>query len=371
MSARKIRGHWYVDLRHDGRRCRKRSPDDSRAGAVAYEATLRGRLARGESLVPPPQLPPPPRFEVFAWRWYHTYVETNNKPSEQKSKRLNLRNHLIPWFGKRPLDAITPLALEEFKAAKLKTELSPKSINNILAVLGKCLRTAEEWGELDRLPKLRPLKVPPQKFDFLSLEEADRLIGNAHDPQWRAMVTVALRTGLRLGELLGLDWSDVDFEVKLLTVRRSVYLNRFVAPKSNRIRHIPLTNEAASALDALHRSSGGLVFARRGPGPLNHKTPQRVIADLCQQAGIRPVGWHILRHTFASHLAMGGVSIKAIQELLGHSDVRTTMRYAHLAPSVLREAVRVLEPTRSLNLDGHQMGSSDPTSLARQQKNPD
>src|SRR6476659_3839219 len=104
MSARKIRGHWFVDLRYDGRRFRKRSPDDSRAGAVAYEATLRGRLARGEPLVPPPPKPPPPRFDVFAWRWFHTYVETNNKPSEQKAKYLMLRKHLVPSFGPLPLD---------------------------------------------------------------------------------------------------------------------------------------------------------------------------------------------------------------------------------------------------------------------------
>jgi integrase len=345
MSARKIRGHWYIDFRHEYQRVRKRSPENSRAGTLAYEATLRGRLARGQPMIPAPRQPTAkPRFEIFAWRWYAIYVETNNKPSEQKAKRLILKNHLVPSFGTLTLDAITTLKAEEFKAAKLNAGLAPKSINNFLAVLGKCLRTAEEWNELDRVPKLKLLRVPPQTFDFLSREEADQLIRAVQDQHWRAMITVALRTGLRLGELVALDWSDVNLETRLLTVRRSAFGNQIVSPKSNRIRHIPLTGEVQRTLQPIRRSSG-LVFSRSGTTPLNDQVARRAIARLRREAGIRHIGWHVLRHTFASHLVTAGVSIKAVQELLGHSDVRTTMRYAHLAPSALQDAVRVLEPT--------------------------
>jgi integrase len=346
MSARKIRRHWYVDFRHEYQRVRKRSPENSRAGALAYEATLRGRLARGQPMIPAPLRRPAakPRFGAFAWRWYAIYVETNNKPSEQKAKRLMLQNHLIPAFGTLMLDAITTLHAEEFKAAKLNAGLSPKSINNCLAVLGKCLRTAEEWSELDRVPKLKLLRVPPQKFDFLSREEANRLIRAVRDTHWRAMITIALRAGLRLGELVALDWSDVNLETRLLTVRQSAFGDQIGSPKNNRIRHIPLTDEARRTLQPIQRSSG-FVFSRNECKPLNDQVARRVIAKLCEEAVIRPVGWHVLRHTFASHLVTAGVSIKAVQELLGHSDVRTTMRYAHLAPSVLQEAIRVLEPT--------------------------
>ena len=341
MSARKIRGHWYVDLRYEGRRFRKRSPDDTRAGAIAYEATVRSRLARGEPVVPPPPSPPPPRFEAFAWRWFHTYVETNNKPSEQKAKRLILRNHLIPAFGKQTLDAITPLTVEEFKAARLKRGLAPKSINNFLAVLGKCLRSAEEWGELDRAPRIKLLRVPPQRFDFLSRDEAVCLIEAAQEEPWRAMITVALHTGLRIGELVALDWSDVDCEAGLLTVRRSAFRRHIVSTKSNRIRHVPLTSEAREALRTIERPPGP-VF-RRSDRAIDDQVARRFLTTLGPQLGFSRLGWHMLRHTFASQLVTAGVSIKAVQELLGHSDVRTTMRYAHLAPSALRDAVRVLE----------------------------
>lgn len=362
MSARKIRDHWYVDFRHEHQRIRKRSPENTRAGALAYEATMRGRLARGQALIPAPLRQPAakPRFEAFAWRWYAVYVKTNNKPSEQRSKRAILRTHLIPWFGTLPLDRITPLGVEEFKAAKVDDGLAPKSINNHLAVLAKCLRTAEEWGEIERVPKLRQLKVPPQKFDFLSREEAERLIHAARDPQWRAMVTVALRTGLRLGELLALDSSDVDLSVAILTVRRSAYRNQLLSTKSNRIRHIPLTDETCRVLQPV-LGSNGLIFSRRGPGPLNHKTPRTVLGALCKEAGIRRIGWHVLRHTFASHLVTIGINIKTIQELLGHSDIRTTMRYAHLAPTVLRDAVQALETNQLPTISGQPMGTAHPS----------
>lgn len=358
MSARKIRGHWFVDLRYGGRRFRKRSPDDSRAGAVAYEATLRGRLSRGEPLVPPPPKPPPPRFQAFAWRWFHTYVETNNKLSEQKAKYLMLRKHLVPSFGPLPLDRIDSLRIEQFKAVRLRSGLSPKTVNNIIAVLAKCLRTAEDWGELERVPKMKPLRVEPPGFDYLSIAEAERLIAAVPDEPWHAMVLVALRTGLRIGELIGLEWGDVNLDNGILTVRRSVFGRHIVSPKSNRIRHIPLTDKAYRTLVEIRQPTGP-VFGRVGGVRLNDQLARRTLRRFCIQANLRPIGWHVLRHTFASHLAMSGVSIKVIQELLGHSDVRTTMRYAHLGPSSLHDAVQLLDtPDGFRELLGHSVGNA-------------
>ena len=342
MSIRLFRKTWWVDFRHEGQRIRKRSPENSRAGAAHYEAVLRQRLARGEQLTQH-QPAPPPRFEAFSRRWYDTYVTTNNKPSEQQSKRLILQNHLVPFFGQLRLDTITALKIEEFKAIKISDRLAPKSVNNFLAVLGKCLRCAEEWSEIERVPRIKRLRVPPQTFDFLTVEEANQLIRAAPDARWRAMITVGLRTGLRLGELLALDWTDVNLDTGILTVRRSAFGKQMVAPKSNRIRHVPLAPEAQRALQATWQLSG-LVFSPGRLSPMWRETAHRLIVRTCKTAGIRQIGWHVLRHTFASHLVTAGVSMKAVQELLGHSDIRMTMRYAHLAPSVLHDAVRLLEP---------------------------
>jgi site-specific recombinase XerD len=115
-----------------------------------------------------------------------------------------------------------------------------------------------------------------------------------------------------------------------------------VSPKSNRIRYVPLAPEVQHALEEFHRPSG-LVFSAHPTIPVNEKVPRRAIIRICKESGIRRIGWHVLRHTFASQLVMAGVNMKTVQELLGHSDIRMTMRYAHLAPSALHEAVRLLE----------------------------
>lgn len=117
MSVRKIRNSWWVDFRIEYKRYRKRSPENSRRGAEAYEVTLRQRLARGESLTPQP-LVERPTFADFSDEWFATYAQTNNKPSEQRSKESTLRLHLKPMLGRRRLDDITNRLIEEYKAAK-------------------------------------------------------------------------------------------------------------------------------------------------------------------------------------------------------------------------------------------------------------
>src|SRR5206468_684243 len=113
-------------------------------------------------------------------------------------------------------------------------------------------------------------------------------------------------------------------------------------PKSGRNREIPLSDDALKALKAHRHLRGELVFcAANGRGLLENECKWPVWRT-CKRAGLREIGWHALRHTFASHLVMRGVPLKAVQELLGHRDIRTTMRYAHLAPGARREAVESL-----------------------------
>src|SRR5208283_1047616 len=99
---------------------------------------------------------------------------------------------------------------EQFKALKIESGLLPQTVNNHLTILGKCLRCAEEWGELEHVPKMKKLKVPPQKFDFFLSEESEKLLSVIEDPMWYALVLMALRSGLRVSELLGLEWPDID-----------------------------------------------------------------------------------------------------------------------------------------------------------------
>jgi len=254
---------------------------------------------------------------------------------------MTLRVHLKPAFGKLRLDAIGPKQIEAYKATKVAARKTPKTINNHLTVLRKLLHVAAEWGKLKSIPPIRWMKVPQPEFDFLTFEESDRLIA-ATEPSWRAMIVVALRAGLRLGELCALRWDDVDLVAGRLLVRQSVARGIVGTPKNGRMREIPLSAFTVEALKAHRRGKAKLVFAQHGR--MNKKDECKwPLRRACRNAGLREVGWHALRHTFASQLAMKGVPLGSIQELLGHSTIEMTMRYAHLSPEVGRAAVSLLD----------------------------
>jgi integrase len=159
------------------------------------------------------------------------------------------------------------------------------------------------------------------------------------------MILTALRTGMRQGEIKGLQWSSVDWLNRSIAVRhsRDDYLKVLVPPKSNRTRHIPLDVDVYTMLFR-RKGETGYVFRTTDGQPFNNDRLNYAIGKLCNQAGLRRIGWHTLRHTFASHLAMRGVPLPAIKELMGHSAITTTMRYAHVAPSTLRSAIDMLNP---------------------------
>jgi integrase len=335
MSVRKIRNSWWVDFRFEGVRHRKRSPENSQGGAKAYEALLRQRLARGEPVDGQAKNNAEvPTFAEFADRWMQTYVMTNNRPTTVLGKRCTLRKHLLPAFGTRCIDRVGHAEIEAYKAAKLAAGLSPQTINTQLLILHQCLQTAADWSVITAAPRIKSLKVPPSRPAFLTPEEVARLLAAAEGSSLRDMILMAARTGMRIGELLALDWSDVDLQKGTVTVRRNLVLGKLLSPKNNRIRELPITNDLAAALIRRHPRSG-LVFAQASGRPLGRQFVSDNLSRVCRRAGLRPVGWHALRHTFASHLAMRGISLRVVQELLGHANITMTERYSHLTPTTL------------------------------------
>jgi len=360
MSSRKFGNSWWVDFYFDRVRHRKRSPQNSKQGADAYEAQLRHKLARGEALEAPvdPEKAQVKLFGDFVPQWVETHVRMSNKLSERITKEIVLRVHLLPWFGAFDLGRITVLEIEKYKAAKLKAGLSPKTINNHVAVLIKCLRCACEWNLIPSVPRMVLLRVPPQDFDFLTPVESARLLQDRQEPMWALMVLLALRTGMRRGELLGLEWSDIDLENRLLTVKRSIVHGETSSPKNNKVRHIPLADDLAQALLSRRRQRG-LVFTRPGGGPLTASIAWNALRRLCKRSGTRLLGWHALRHTFASQLAAEDAPLYKVQVLMGHATAQMTARYAHLAPSSLRSVIDLLPAAerREMKL-GQQVGNA-------------
>jgi len=342
MSTRIIKRSWWVDFRVGYIRYRVRSPDNSRAGAAAFEAVLRQRLARGEPLRDNSTLP---TFAQFAVTWFSDYVVVNNKPSEQRSKHYMLNAALVPFFGRMRVDQIAFRDIEQYKARASRAGTSNKTINNRLTVLNTCLVTAYEWFGLEkRPPRVKKLKCPPARTDYLSWEESRRLLdasnGITHD-----MILLALRTGMRQGEIKGLQWTSIDWQRCLIVVRHSRYdrTGELGSPKSNRERYIPMHPDVFNLL-ARRKREEGYVFEDPQGRPFNHMKLERRLTAACQNAKLRRISWHALRHSFASHLASQGVPLGAVQALLGHQSITTTMRYSHLAPSILRSAIDMLTP---------------------------
>jgi integrase len=200
-----------------------------------------------------------------------------------------------------------------------------------------------------RMPRIKTLKVPPQKFDFFTFEELEALVAtSASEPEWHAAVLVAGEGGLRLGELFALEWTDVDFKNGLLTVMRNDWRGTIGAPKSGRDRKIPLTTRVTAALKAIRHLKGKLVFCWGDGSRWTNSTIRAGLKRQAKGAGLRVTGWHVLRHTFCSHLAMRGAPAIAIKELAGHSSIAVTNRYTHLAPGgAARSAIALLERPRT------------------------
>ena len=314
-----------------------------------HEASLRQKLVRGEPIDSEPSKTEI-TFGEFVPQWFDQYVVPTNKQQEQRMKRYILDSALLPFFGKMPIGRITTQDVEQYKAHALKGGVKRKTVNNRLAVLGKCIRTAYEWLHIQRMPpKIALLKCPPPPTYYLSADECELLLSNAEGTV-REMILAALRTGMRQGELRGLQWSSINWENRIITVRHSLNdrTHSLESPKSNRERHIPMDIDVYEALFKRKKETG-YVFLAEGSTPFDSQRLIRQLNNVREKAGLRKFTWHSLRHTFASHLAMKGVPLHVVQALLGHSTITTTMRYAHVAPSALRTAIELLNPRTLVN----------------------
>jgi integrase len=358
MTVKRWRDKWVVDfIDHSGKRQRRVSPVQTRRGAEDHEAELKNASSIS---TPSSESSGEGRLNDFAKEWLTTYVAVNNKPSEVVNKESALRVHLLPFFENCRLRDISARDIERYKAAKLdqtspqkKRPISAKSVNNHLAILRKMLATAVDWNLLDRLPRIKKLKVAPSKFDWLTQDESARFLDaiDKHYAQWRAIFWIALRAGLRRGEIFALQWDDVDLIARILTVRRSVYRGKLVAPKGGRERSIPMTGQLTQVIKA-HRSATMLksefLFPKEAGSLSKHQDHiDRPLHGALKRAGLRRMRFHDLRHSFASQLVTRGRSLKEVQELLGHESITMTMRYAHLAPERMRDAVSVLDADKT------------------------
>jgi len=291
----------------------------------------------------------------FIEQEYRPWASANLKWGDGAADRIL---SVFEEFADKPLTEINAWIIEKWRAKRIKEGISPNTCNRDLATLKSALKRAQNWKmiDADALVTVKQARVDSTRVRYLSDAEEKRLrdalaarddearAARLRANQWRAergrellpsvfytdhltpAVLLSLNTGLRRGELTALDWADIDDRTRVLTVRAA-------AAKSGTMRRVPLNDEAVDVLKRWRKQTGrtGRVFA--------FKDAKKSWAPLLAAAKIADFRWHDLRHSFASKLVMAGVNLNAVRELLGHADLKMTLRYAHLAPSHLADAV--------------------------------
>lgn len=263
---------------------------------------------------------------------------------DQRAFQTLKRYFLIPLcehFGEKQLSQITYLDLETYRNQRQATPTragkprTAATVNREMTLMRHMLNKAIEWGMLAASPldrgKRLMLRENNHRLRFLTVAEIDRLIA-ASAPHLAPIIEVALHTGMRRGELLGLKWEQIRHGFIYLT-----------ETKTGKARQIPVNDQVAQVFKELRKKNqmkSPYVFL--GPDGVRLYGVKRSFENACRRAGIESFRFHDLRHTFASHLVMNNVSLKAVQELLGHTDLKMTMRYAHLSQAHLKDAVAAL-----------------------------
>jgi site-specific recombinase XerD len=242
---------------------------------------------------------------------------------------------LLARFRDRVADSITPQELEHHLAQTVEEhDWAPATVNRYRALISLVYRLGIESGKVNHNPArlVKHRQENNARVRWLSSEEETRLRAciEATCRQHLPELELALHTGMRLGEMYGLTWENVNLSRRVLTIPRS---------KNGEVRHVPLNSRAIVALEELRMRSDatGPVVRNLEGEPL--AGPRYWFEPAISKAKIRKFSWHCLRHTFASRLVMAGVDLRTVQELMGHKNISMTVRYSHLTPQHTLAAV--------------------------------
>lgn len=269
----------------------------------------------------------------------------------------HLRFHLLPFFGRDRLDEIGPERVQVF-IGKLAKGRSRHTILNVLGSLWSIRKKARRWGyvvsDVRQADLVIPASRPSKPGRFFTAEQVRSILSLSSEP-WRSMFALAAMAGLRADEVLGLSFDDLDFEQRLIFVRRSAWSGRLFSPKSSRsVAAIPMPEPLAEILTNYRAlwsaNEKRLLFPNRRGNPHSaNKVVQKRLWPILDSLSIPRCGLHAFRHSHASLLVSSGASPKVAQMQLRHSDAAITMRvYAHVLGTEQRDAAekvaRILRP---------------------------
>jgi integrase len=347
----KHRPHWWVEYRDlDGRRKAVPSRQPTKKQARRYAEKVEARIAAGNVGIPERTPEEASRRRLTVKELADAFLRDYSSPrlkdvdKYRRDVRSILRNLTEPLGYMRVID-VGRTHLSRLRDEKLAAGLSKATVKLILAYTSRMWNWARTEGLIDVQNPVTLVEKPSvagqaMDFNFLAADEADHLLAWARENQpteYPAYAT-ALYTGLRMGELWGLRWADCDLDRGLLTVRRSYRL----APKSGKPRAVPINPALLPILRQWRNdcpaSDEALVFPT-ARGYMRQKDRDYGFKTALAGATCHGIGFHGLRHTFASHFMMAGGNILTLQKLLGHCSVAVTMKYAHLAPDFMRDEI--------------------------------
>jgi integrase len=256
-------------------------------------------------------------FREMTTRYMQKYHGTRDEHTVKK---------LLPVFGSFTLADITTDMISDYRDERIRT-VKPATVYQELSLMRRMWNVArKEW----KWTKANPVGNKNARDRWLTINEEKTLLDKATNPVWlKPLLTMALHTGMRRGEILTLLWKDVDFFRRLLTVQRS---------KNGEKRSIPMSHTLLITLKEMKvRDISGKVF------PLAVRSLREAFDKTLEKADIKDFHFHDLRHTFATRLVQSGIDLYRVKELLGHKTISMTTRYAHHYPESLRSSIEVLD----------------------------
>lgn len=301
---------------------------------------------------------------TFLLQWLERSVSGRNRPSTIRSYTSHVHVHLLPALGKKSLARLTPDDVEAFMKEKQSAGMTAATVVRIRSTLRRALAVAQKQGLVIR--NVAALADPPslkaKHFEALTVEQAREFLKAVRGHRMEGVFVLAITTGLRQGELLGLQWSDIDFASKRMSVRRALQRVNgtltMVEPKTSRSRRtLTLPPLAMDQLEAererqqsIASSEGptwnplGLVFVTSRGTPLDGGNVTHTFQRVLHEAGLPRIRFHDLRHTCASLLLAQGANMRVIMEQLGHSQIGLTMNtYSHVMNEALQDAADRME----------------------------
>ena len=256
--------------------------------------------------------------------------------------RSIFRNHIVPSLGEKLVSSIGRKDIERMRDEAMERGLAPSSVQQLVVVLHGFFRHLVDRGVLDHNPaaRIKTGKVNNSRIRYLTKDEAERLLTALEkNPVVYGMTLTSLFSGLRQGEVFHLTWADIDFKAETIFVSDG---------KGGKSRTVPMHRRLVNFLPRLRDRIGGLVFPTRDLTVRSRMS--RVFLNTVNELGFntgvtdprRRVVFHTLRHTYASWLVQAGVDLYVVRDLLGHSSIKMTERYSHLAPERLKGAVDML-----------------------------